>query len=125
MKDNFELAANRVADNFVKNTKIKQLDPILIISLIGLIIQIVRYCESKRDVKSFREAANSALSGWKRYIGIGRIVRRNLNRAVSEAFPELNSEELIKAMLEAAVDAHDDELEVLISSVSKIDHTPN
>jgi len=124
MNDIMEKASQRIANLFVKNTNVKEFNPAWLVAIVSIIIEVVKYCNSKKDKAQFRNAANSALSGWKRYVGVGRIVRRNLTRAIEKNLPEANAEELIKAILETAVDAHEEELDDLIRSISKIDHIP-
>ncbi len=124
MNDIMEKASQRIASVFIKNTNIKEFNPAWLVAIVSIIIEVVKYCNSKKDTTQFRNAASSALSGWKRYVGVGRIVRRNLTRAIKNNLPEANAEELIRAILETAVDAHEDELSDLIGSISKIDHIP-
>ncbi len=117
-------AAKIVAVRFATNTNAQKIDPTWLIALAQVIFDVIKYCESKNDLSSFRNSVSLALSPLRRYVGVGRRVRDSLKTAVTANMPAANTDEMVKAILEAAKDASDKDLVDLIASVDKIDHNP-
>ncbi len=121
---NVDIAANRVAERFVKNTNIKQFDPMWIVALVQIIIYVIKYCQEKKDLNSFKGAVKSGLSPLGKYFGLGRRVRVALKKAIVTHLIQANCDEVIRAMLESASEAKDDEILDLIKAVDQVDFTP-
>src|SRR4051812_40744535 len=119
-----KLAANQVAQRFVKNTNVKTFDPAWIISLVEIIISVIKYCQEKNELNSFRYAIQSAMSPWRRFFGVGRRTRAALRKAVRSRLIEANDEEIIRAILETSAEANDDDVLSLIKSVDQLDYNP-
>jgi hypothetical protein len=119
-----ELAAYKVAEKFVKNTQVKEIDPAWITALVEIIIYLIKYCEQKKDLKSFKGAVQSGISPLGRYFGLGRKVRAAIKKAVKDRLIQANCEELVRAILESASEAKDEDILVLINSVDELDYTP-
>jgi len=121
---NVDLAAKRVADKFVKNTDMKNFDPMWIVALVQVIIYVIKYCDEKKDLNNFKGAVQLAMSPLRRYVGTGRRVRAALRKAVSANLAQANSDEMLRAILETASEANDEEILGLVKSVGDLDHNP-
>ncbi len=120
LKINPEKAAHIAANTFIKNTKVTNFDPSWILALAEVIFYIIKNCDQKNDLNNFKNAVKSANS-WKRHFGIGRRVNSNLKGLVVDKLFQVNTEEMVRAILESAEWAEDRDLLDLINFV---DHTP-